>query len=409
MALLPRAKYTEEEMEQMRREAIDRSRQNQRDYDASEQAALTARLHNEGGINDGMPAAPQPNLDLRQRGLYVPQGQPGALSAGTPTSTQPRMIMGGAAGETMPLTNQQFASGVLRGMANQGGRVMVPQASGLVTNTPLFTSATPAANAPTGITPEMKYRAGLGSNIERNKYAEQQRLDARMGNELKIREAVNARKLAEKVMPAEIAGQASIAAAMVGQGVDPKTGQPLPGANQPEDYARGDDGVWRGVRTGKPAPDHVTKRLEREKVKADDVERARGLTPPAKSAWYNPFSRDDVWGMDRETGEFKNFGSQKELDRNRKTHVPLTPEQLKAMEEGPRGGGAQGPSLSTAMPQQAAPTPAAGAKASDSFVRASVLNLQSPEEKKKFILNHLRLGSITKEQARQIAIENGLQ
>ncbi len=408
MALLPKARYTEDEMERMRREAMAKSRQTVNAMETADQTGLAARLQNQSGINDAMPAAPQPNLDLRQRGLYVPPGQPGALPAGTPAPTQPRMVMGGAAGGTIPLTNQQFAGGVLRGMANQGGRVMVPQASGAVTNTPLFTSATPAAGAPTGITPEMKYRAGLGSNIERNKYAAQQNLDARLENELKIREAVNARKLAEKVMPAEAAGQASIAAAMVRQGVDPKTGQPLPGANQPEEYVRGNDGIWRGNRTGKPAPEHVTKRLESERIRTEDVERARKI-PPLEKPWYTPWTWNNVYGMDRETGEFKEFGSQADLDRARKTHVPLTPEQIKAMEEGPRGGGAQGPSLSTAMPQQAAPTPAAGAKASDSFVRASVLNLQSPDEKKKFILNHLKLGSITKEQARQIAIENGLQ
>jgi hypothetical protein len=102
--------------------------------------------------------------------------------------------------------------------------------------------------------------------------------------------------------------------------------------------------------TGLQGAGNVRKQVAANKMKQGDIEAARGLdsamekTPNRFTAFFG--AKPDVYGKNVKTGEFKIFGSQEELEKD-KNHVPMTPEERQAMTEGRR----------RQTPQSAAPTP----------------------------------------------------
>jgi hypothetical protein len=241
---------------------------------------------------------------------------------------------------------------------------------------------------------EDKNRIGLAS-------ATQSQQQVKMQNEL-----------LGKVLPAQANAQGGIDQEMVRRGLDPRTGQPLAGVNLPPVPVKDENGLWIDQNTGKAMPEAAQKRLDAGELAGKSIEAARATPPPAKASHWNPFSRDNVLGKDPKTGEIREFGSQKELDGfiKKKLYVALTPEEQKANEEGNKGNqsatgiaGAMAPTAPAASPvsQQGKATPES--------IRAEILGLKNAEQKKSMILAKLQDGTLTKAQAKALAIEHGLQ
>jgi len=286
---------------------------------------------------------------------------------------QPFIQLGGGQTGAIPLTNQQFNSAAARSAAASGGITNVTPMGTF--SAPLNTNANFSASATPGIVETPQQRADrearqfaqsrantqmMQTPIMQTRTVESGNARVRQLEQDKINEGLlsasqrqqDAKLTADvmgKVLPAQIAGQSHVAAAGMAVGRDAQ-GNPLPGANQPEQYVEGDDGVLRGAITGKPAPDNVRKQVAANKMKQGDIEAARGLdsamekTPNRFTAFFG--AKPDVYGKNVKTGEFKIFGSQEELEKD-KNHVPMTPEERQAMTEGRR----------RQTPQSAAPTP----------------------------------------------------
>lgn len=294
---------------------------------------------------------------------------------------QPFIQLGGGQTGTIPLTNQQFNSAAARSAAASGGITNVTPTG--VFSAPLNTNANFSASATPGIVETQQQRASreatqfaqsrantqmMQTPIWQNRTMESGNARVRQLEQDKINEGLLSAsqrqqdaKLTAAVMgklaPAQVAAQGGVDQQMVKRGLDPRTGQPLAGANQAEEYVEGNDGVLRGATTGKPAPENVQKQYSANKMKQGDIEAARGLdsamekTPNRFMSNVWPFSRmdagkPDVYGKNVKTGEFKMFGSQEALEKD-KNHMPLTPEERQAMTEGRR----------RQTPQSAAPTP----------------------------------------------------
>jgi len=133
-------------------------------------------------------------------------------------------------------------------------------------------------------------------------------------------------------------------------------GNPLPGANQPANPVKDENGTWMDQNTGKLiTSEAVLKRLEGEETRKADIEVARGL-PHADDRWaigrFFGTENPALYGYNPKTGEFRKFGSRAEMDNPKnKDYVPLSPEQQKAYDEGNKG-------LRSAAPAQQIPLPA---------------------------------------------------
>lgn len=262
--------------------------------------------------------------------------KPGAVQA-----KQPFIQLGGQPG-AIPLTNQQANSAIARSAA--AGQVTNVTPMGVM-SAPLNTSLVGVAGSPT----VEQVRAGVNARAAQGRTVEAQVARARQLEQDKINQGLlsasqrqqDAKLTADfmsKVLPAQIAGQSRVAAAGLAVGRDAQ-GNPLPGANQAEEYVEGNDGVLRGATTGKPAPETVQKQYSANKIKQADIEAARGLdsamekTPNRFTAFFG--AKPDVYGKNVKTGEFKIFESQEELEKD-KNHMPLTPEERQAMTKGRR-------------------------------------------------------------------------
>jgi len=158
-------------------------------------------------------------------------------------------------------------------------------------------------------------------------------------------------ELAGKVLPAQAAAMGGVDQEMVKRGLDPRTGQPLAGANQPANPVKDENGTWIDQNTGKLITSQaVLDRLDAQETRKADIEVARELPPAKKSSRFNPFSVDNVWGYNPKSGKFYEFDNPDELNKN-KDYVPLSPEQQKAYEQGNKG-------LQSAAPAQQIPLPA---------------------------------------------------
>lgn len=384
-------------------------------------------------------------------GQVLPAPQPG----------QPQIQLGGA-GQSAPigLTNQQTNSAVARTMLAGGGvRQVTPtgtyivplkmdtnySASGLggagVSHADRAAAESAQALRAMSATNSLREAAGVGMTheaqarrtqaIEQAKATEQRGLASAAEKTAKMQN-----DYAGKIGPAIFTAQGKENEAMINKGLDPRTGQPLVGANQPEEYVTGSDGVLRGKTTGKPAPDNVLKQYSANITKQNDIEAARALPQAAKASHWNPFSEDNVWGKDPKTGKFKEFGSQDALNKD-KNFVPLSPEEQKAYEEGNKGlksaapvapapvpvqqgpqvgqgpvpTGLQGAGTVQAVPAQPArsATPSVAGGSAATSVRAELLGLKDAEQKKNMIRAKLQDGTLTKAEAKALAIEHGLQ
>jgi len=283
------------------------------------------------GVPVGFAGGPQ--------GQLIPERQ---LRSGLQSAVTPMASI------TPAMTNQQAAATATR----VGTNIVTPMG---VMSTPLNTNANysaaglsrPAelaqATQAVGATRGLQAAAGQGmtheAQVARARQLEQDKINEQQG--LASAERQTAKLTADvmgKVYPAQAAAKGGVDQEMVKRGLNPATGQSLMGAGRSETYNRGDDGVWRGDRTGDPAPAHVQKRLDdEEKVKAN-IEEARGLAPAAKPTGLMRFmgAEDNVYGFNPNTRKFKEFGSPGALAKD-KQFLPLTPEQQKAYDEGNKG------------------------------------------------------------------------
>jgi hypothetical protein len=238
-------------------------------------------------------------------------------------------------------------------------------------------------------------------------------------------------QMMEKLGPAQVTAQGKQNEELIKRGLDPQTGQPLPGANQPVIPVKNDDGSWTDQNTGKLITSKaVLDRLDAQETRKADIEVARALPFAKKSSRWNPLSADNVWGFNPKSGKFLEFGSQGALDKN-KDYVPLSPEQQKAYEQGNKGLNSAAPVAPQAGPgfvqglrpgkqvpvtglQSATPPAATAAQGPQVqqnavLVRTQLLGLNDPEQKKNMIRAKLQDGTLTKEQAKALALEHGLQ
>ena len=261
-----------------------------------------------------------------------------------------------------------------------------------------------------------------------------------------------------KLAPAQAAARGKVQSAIANQGIDPATSQPFPGTGQqivPNLQQDPTTKLWYDPTTGKPAPENVQGRLDMNEDQNRIAKEAANLDPALEKEAKMPWSIDDVWLFNRNTGHFE-VGNVDEPSKKNSPYRLLTPDERASMGTGgvptaPAPGLAsanpaaqqpvqqQQPAQQPAQPAQQPMTgvktnmpvlgpagvpsaaPAAGLAGAmpvktpqptpgdANMVRAELLNDKDPNVKKQRILVALRLGVITKEQATAMAEENGLQ
>jgi len=139
-------------------------------------------------------------------------------------------------------------------------------------------------------------------------------------------------------LPAQVAAQGEVDQEMVKRGLDPRTGQPLAGANQPPVPVKDENGLWIDQNTGKAMPEAAQKRLDQQDRLKKSVDEAHGLEgADSRNAIGRFFGTKNtaVYGWNPTTGEYRTFDIQDDLNKPKnKQFRALTPEQQKAYEEG---------------------------------------------------------------------------
>jgi len=216
-----------------------------------------------------------------------------------------------------------------------------------------------------------------------------------------------------KVAPVEAIAEGRVKEAYINRGVDPEDpSKALPGlaSQQLTPDIRQDPvtKLWYDAKTGKTAQENVANRMDMTEDQKRIAKEAANLDPALEKEAKMPWSIDDVWLFNRNTGQFE-VGNVDEPNKKNSPYRALTEEERSNM-LGRGAPAAQAPGLAGGQPAaQPSQAQQAQAPANANAIRAELLNDTDPDVKKAKILAALKSGALTKEDARALALEHQLQ